>query len=415
MFTSLIPKGAFARDTPSRLETIMPTLHPTQPLPPQSSRRVWLAQLSKGAGLLALPWLATGCATPAASTTPQAPPGDLSAYPPMPAGPETGPGSGADPAVFQQVLGLGRGINFGNIFDAPREGDWGLRADDRFVDLVGEGGFSRSVRLPVRWSNHASPDAAARIDPVFFARVERTVDRLLARGASVLLNIHHYRQLDGDPLDPGEFAVDPAVVDQRFLALWQQIAERFANRGPALMFEIYNEPHGRLEPLWNDLLSRALRVIRHRNPQRVAVVGPTEWNSANALPRLVLPPDRFVALTVHHYEPFEFTHQGADWVQPMKPLGTTCCSAQQQHLMLRLLDLAVADAQRRRRPMLVGEFGAYSKAPLASRVAYLRLMRSAMEARQLPWMYWELASGFGIYDPAAQRMRTELFDALFGP
>jgi endoglucanase len=373
-------------------------------------RRACLAALA--AGCTAAPLLA-GCAgggsgarEPAAATPPDA----LAAYPRMPEGGD----SGAAPAVHRQVNALGRGINFGNVFDAPREGDWGLRADDHLIDLLGEGRFTRSVRLPVRWSNHASPDAEARIDPAFFARVQRTVDRLLARGCSVLLNVHHYRQLDGDPLDPGEFAVDPAVVDLRLLALWRQIGERFAGHGPALMFEIYNEPHGRLEPLWNDLLSRALRVIRQRNPERVVVIGPTEWNSANALPRLVLPADRHVALTVHHYEPFPFTHQGAEWVNPRLPTGVDCCDAAQQALALRLLDLAAAEGRRRGHPVLVGEFGAYSQAPHAARMRYLRFMRDAMEARGLPWMAWELASGFGIYDPVAQRMRDGLFDALFG-
>jgi len=385
---------------------------PRPPATPLSSRREALGRLATLAGASALPLVFSACAGspngPAAA--PPATAEALAAFPLSPTGTDTG----ADPRVHQQVQALGRGINFGNIFDAPREGDWGLRADDEFIDLVGTGTFTRSVRLPVRWSNHASPDASARIDPAYMARVERTVDRLLARGASVLLNIHHYRQLDGDPLDAGETAVDPTVVDVRFLALWQQIAERFANRGPALMFEIYNEPHGRLEPLWNDLLSRALRVIRQRNPERIVFAGPTEWNSANALPRLVLPPDRFLALTVHHYEPFEFTHQGADWVSPAKPVGLGCCTAPQQALMLRLLDLAAADARRRQRPMLVGEFGAYSKAPLAARVAYLSFMRQAMEARKLPWMYWELASGFGLYDPATHQFRPELKAALFG-
>jgi endoglucanase len=374
-------------------------------------RRATLARL---AGLGTWPLLLAGCAggaEPATATTPAAtPPAALAAYPPMPAGPETG----AAPSVHEQIRALGRGINFGNVFDAPREGDWGLRADDHLVDLLGRDGLARSVRLPVRWSNHASPDATARIDPAFFDRVQRTVERLIARGASVLLNVHHYRQLDGDALDPGEFAVDPAVVDLRLLALWQQIAERFAGHGPALMFEIYNEPHGRLEPLWNDLLSRALRVIRQRNPERTVVIGPTEWNSANALPRLVLPADRHVALTVHHYEPFRFTHQGAEWVQPRLPTGVDCCDAAQQALALRLLDLAAAEGQRRNYPVLVGEFGAYSQAPLDGRLRYLRFMRDAIEARGMPWMVWELASGFGIYDPVARRLRSDLHDALFG-
>lgn len=375
-------------------------------------RRTCLRGLGMGLGMGAWPLLLTGCASPAVAPAPAPAPTSamLAAWPPMPAGAE----SGADPSVFRQVLALGRGINLGNIFDAPREGDWGLRADDHLLDLVGQDRFTRSVRLPVRWSNHASADATARIDPAFFARIERTVDRLLQRGASVLLNIHHYRQFDGDPLDPGETAVDPAFVDQRFLALWAQIAERFAARSPALMFEIYNEPHGRLEPLWNDLLSRALRVIRRHNPTRVVVIGPTEWNSARALPRLVLPADRHVALTVHHYEPFRFTHQGAEWVNPRLPLGVACCDAAQRSEALALLDQAASEGRRRGYPVLVGEFGAYGQAPQESRVRYLRFMRDAMEARSMPWMAWELASGFGIYDPTARRMRPELFEALFG-
>ena len=390
------------------------TRHHPAPLGTRAAcRRSWLAALAGAAGSLAWPGLLGGCAAgsePFPAHAAPAAPDALRAYPPMDSGAE----SGAAPEVHEQVQALGRGINFGNIFDAPREGDWGLRADDHLIDLVGQGGFTRSVRLPVRWSNHASADASARIDPVFFARIERTVDRLMARGASVLLNVHHYRQLDGDPLDPGETPVDPAVVDLRLLALWAQIAERFARHGPALMFEIYNEPHGRLEPLWNDLLSRALRVIRQSNPTRLVVIGPTEWNSAKALPRLVLPADRHVALTVHHYEPFRFTHQGAEWVSPRLPLGVSCCDGAQQAEALALLDLAAAEGRRRGYPVLVGEFGAYSKAALDARVRYLRFMRDAMEARAMPWMAWELASGFGIYDPAERRMRPELFEALFG-
>jgi endoglucanase len=335
----------------------------------------------------------------------------LAAYPPMPAGPAVP----VSAAAKQRVQALGRGINFGNMLDAPAEGAWDLRVEDRFIDLAGEPGFVQSVRLPVRWSNHASPDAQAAIDPAFMARVDDIVRRLLAKGVTVVLNMHHYRQFDGDPLDKGEAAVDPAVVDLRFLAMWRQIAQHFAGFDPRLVLEIYNEPHGRLDTRWNDLLSRALRVIRESNPERTVVVGPVVWNSASALPRLVLPPDAHLVLTVHHYEPFDFTHQGAEWSTPPLKTGVHCCNRQQRELMTGLLDLAQREAARLGRPVFVGEFGAYDKAALPDRVAYLRFMRQEMEARGLPWMYWELAAGFGVYDRERGAFRSELKTALYGP
>ena len=48
---------------------------------------------------------------------------------------------------------LASGINFGNMLEAPTEGEWGLKADDEFINLVGAtGGIGKAVRLPVRWS-----------------------------------------------------------------------------------------------------------------------------------------------------------------------------------------------------------------------------------------------------------------------
>jgi endoglucanase len=330
-----------------------------------------------------------------------------------------GPSPGASAQALTTAKSLGQGINFGNMLEAPNEGDWGLRAEQRFVDLIGSTGLTTSVRLPVRWSNHASSDAQALIDPAFFARVDTVVDALLARGATVILNMHHYRQLDGDALDPGERSVDTAgdnnLLRVRLLAMWQQIANRYAKRPPQLLFEIYNEPHGMLEPQWNDLLSRALRVIRSSNPTRLVVVGPTLWNSATRLSQLVLPPDANLVLTVHHYEPFEFTHQGAAWITPTMPAGVDCCSAAFTQRMTELLDTAVSESTRLGYPVFVGEFGSYEKGALPARVRYLGVMRSEMAKRQLPWFYWELASGFGLYDPAAGAYRKELKDALFGP
>ena len=68
------------------------------------------------------------------------------------------------------------------------------------------------------------------------------------------------------------------------------IARTVQGRGPRLLFELYNEPHGRLdgEP-WNVLAARALGAVRRTNPGRVVVLGPAGWNGAGELRRLAVP------------------------------------------------------------------------------------------------------------------------------
>ena len=335
---------------------------------------------------------------------------DIGAYPPMPN--DAPPGASA--SATATAAALGRGVNFGNMLEAPTEGAWGLTVTDDFIDKAAAAGF-KSVRLPVRWSNHASADAPFTIDAPFLVRVDGIVDKLLAKGLVVVLNMHHYRQLDGEAPDAGERPVAAAVHDVRFVRLWEQIAAHFQGRNSRLVFELYNEPHGRLngEP-WNVLAARTLGVVRRTNPDRIVVIGPTRWNNASDLPLLKLPNDANLIATVHNYSPFSFTHQGAEWVSPVLPLGVTCCSAAQQADMVAPLDVAKAWSAAKRYPVYVGEFGAYGKADDASRIAFNRTMREAMESRGMTWSYWEFAAGFGVYDPVKLSFRQPLLDSLLG-
>lgn len=334
----------------------------------------------------------------------------IDAFPPMP---KDHP-PGASHAARATAAALGRGINFGNMLEAPREGDWGLTVQDEFIDVTADAGFA-SVRLPVRWSNHADATAPYTIDPQFLDRVDSVLDKLLAKGLYVVLNMHHYRQLDGDALNHGEFAVDDAVLDVRYVALWQQIAARFHDKNDHLVFELYNEPHHRVTPeKWNDLAARALTVVRKSNPTRVVVIGPTSWNNAKALSSLRLPNDANLIVTVHDYQPSTFTHQGAQWFHPAPPTGVHCCDARQRAAAIAPLDMATRWSDAAGYPIFLGEFGSYSKADMPSRATYTRFMRDQAEARGFSWAYWELASGFGVYNPAAHAWRDPLKDALLG-
>jgi endoglucanase len=310
---------------------------------------------------------------------------------------------------------LGRGINLGNFFEAPIEGYWNMKYDDNLLDRVKEAGFD-TLRLPVRWSNHAAASAPYKIDPVFMKRIQGVVDAALARGLNVVMDMHHYRQLTGEGLDEAEKKVAQEIVEERYLLLWRQVALQFRNHPQQLLFEPFNEPNKRLDGAsWNSLFEAVRKIIRETNPDRYLVVGPAQWNNAEALGALKLnAKDRRLIVSIHHYEPFDFTHQGAEWttIDMQKSRGTRCCNAGQLASIEKPLLTAIAWSRKEQRPIWVGEWGSYEKAPIESRITYTKAMVAALKRHELPWAYWELAAGFGIWDPKENRWRADLKAAL---
>jgi len=299
---------------------------------------------------------------------------------------------------------LGRGVNYGNMLESPREGDWGIRFRDEYPPLVRQAGFD-SVRIPVRWSSHTAASAPYAIDPAFLARVTAIVDLNLAAGLKVVLNVHHFDEL----------YADPGAQRERFLAIWRQLAEHFSGADERLSFELLNEPHDKLvAEVWNALLADAIREIRTTHPTRWIVVGPDQWNSVKRLEQLKLPAaDRRLIATVHYYLPFAFTHQGASWVRPAPPVGKTWTATAEEVAAIERDFAPVAHwAKTNDRPVFVGEFGAYSRADLESRVRWTRQVRQTCEDAGFSWAYWELAAGFGILDPATNQWRPQLRSAL---
>jgi len=320
--------------------------------------------------------------------------------------------SAVTPETCAVAHALKRGVNLGNMLDAPREGDWGVKLEPAFIDLAA--GSFQAVRLPVRWSNHAAPTADATLDEAFAARVDQAVDALLAKGVYVILDVHHYTQITGDSQHPNEFAVDPSVMETRLLNLWRQIALRYKDRSPKLLFELLNEPHGRLNgEAWNALAARTLAVVRASNPSRSVLIGPGEWNAIPELPKLRLPRDRNLIVAIHNYDPFAFTHQGAEWLPQKFPTGVACCDAGQRKVISDVLETARRWNQANGYPLYLGEFGTIDKVDMASRESYARTVREEAERRGIGWAYWELASpSFGMYSPKTNSWHEPIRRAL---
>ncbi len=311
-----------------------------------------------------------------------------------------------DPFVQNQKLG--RGINLGNGLDAPNEGDWGVTIKSEYFDLIKSYGFS-SVRIPVRWSAHSELDHPYTIYPVFMERVTTVIDQALARELMVVVDIHHYQ----------EIMTEPEENKEKLLHLWGQIGTQFRNHSLDLIFEVLNEPNDALtDSLWNDYLVAAIDTIRVSNPHRTLMIGTANWGGVSQIDQLYIPPiDTNLIVTVHYYDPFHFTHQGAAWVQ-----GSNAWLGTQWHLSHPDTTNVINDfnkvrdwANANNRPIYLGEFGAYKAADMDSRIRWTNFIARLAEKRTFSWSYWEFCSEFGIYSDETGQWNTGLLEALIPP
>jgi endoglucanase len=300
---------------------------------------------------------------------------------------------------------LGRGINLGNALEAPAEGAWGVTLKAEYFKAIKDAGFD-TVRLPVRWSAHAREAAPYMLDSKFAGRVDWAVDQALANHLNIILNVHHYGAMDAEP--------DANLA--RLEGIWKQIADRYWQRPATVFFELYNEPHGKfVDAKWNAAIPKLLAAVRVSNPTRPVIVGPPFWNAIWSLDKLALPKeDRNLILTIHYYDPFQFTHQGAPWAKGADQWkGRQWIGTQAEEGAIRkAFAKAAAWGQSHNRPVFLGEFGAYQEADMKSRARWTNFIAREAERQGFSWAYWEFCSGFGAYDPRADAWRAPLKSAL---
>ncbi len=309
--------------------------------------------------------------------------------------------------AFEMNKKLGRGINYGNMFEPSSEGEWGTVWKPEYAEMIAGLGFNH-VRIPVRWepSARSMENPPYTIHNSFFNRIKQVVDSALNNGLYVMLNMHHHETVYKDPDGQTE----------RFLAQWKQIAEYFKDYPDKLLFEVLNEPHDNLTPeKWNKLIPQALQVIRKSNPQRMVVIGTANWGGLGGLNDLQIPDDPNLILTIHYYNPFHFTHQGASWSgeKSKEWLGTEWNNTPAEHESVQEdFEPLVALSKEKNIPVHIGEFGAYEKADMDSRARWTNYLSRYFEEQGWSWAYWEFSAGFGIYNPESETYNPKLVDAL---
>ncbi len=323
--------------------------------------------------------------------------------------------------AFARAQHLRHGINASEWF--AQTGNYSAAqtnsyTDDGDIALMAQLGFDN-----VRLSIDAAPLSRAlfgRDNSGFLGRLDHAVDQMLAKGMAVQIDIHpesDYKKSVSSTSD----GVD------RFVMLWRKLAAHYADRNPDLIFyEIMNEPEDRDPYHWAGVQARAAEAIREAAPKNTIIAtGPNYSSIADLLTQHPLA-DGNVIYNFHFYEPHEFTHQGAGWGgtwwiythdipypatedSMQKSLAEVPDAANRYALehywldhwdahRIRLqMDAAAAWGKENGVPLICNEFGAYREhTDPASRMNWIRDVRTALEADDIGWTMWDYRGGFGV-------------------
>jgi endoglucanase len=331
---------------------------------------------------------------------------------------------------YDQTGILGRGINMGNFLESPLsqggEGAWinGIHypIQQQFFVKIREAGF-KHVRIPIRWSDYTGSDTPYTIDPDFMDRIQEVVDWALDEELVAVINVHHYNEMMDD-----EDANDLAYHKARLHAIWAQICDVFTIGSYSvadLCFEPLNEPNNRVTyNEWNNIIADITELVWDTKGQtnRKLVIGTANWGGVGGLEQLVLPLSCTAGntiITYHYYEPFQFTHQGAEWVSGSDAwLGTswTATTAQRNEITNHFDQVVSWNENNGHFELWMGEFGAYNKTTNdMQQRAWTAFCTREAEKRHISWAYWEFCSGFGAYDWQTGSWRYHLLNGPLIP
>ena len=292
----------------------------------------------------------------------------------------------AQTSPSDMVTQMGRGINLGNVFSAPIEGNWAEVVEQQYFTDVASAGFT-NVRIPIdffgiRTTGDTSGYSATAgtsgsytgipadyvVLSTYLDRIEDVIDWALLAGLIVTLDFHGadlkseflYTFDSGESEYTNPTSARRAADNEKFRAIWTQVADRFKNHADDLLFEIINEPYFEMSAAeMNTLNTDILAIIRGSggsNGTRNVIItggGATSHNAPLQIEPSIISGDSYLIATFHYYQPFNFTSSSAD-SRDNESWGTS----QQNNLLTTRFDEVSAWASLNDIPVFLGEFGA---------------------------------------------------------
>ncbi|MBR5089858.1 MAG: glycoside hydrolase family 5 protein [Ruminiclostridium sp.] len=268
------------------------------------------------------------------------------------------------------------------------------------------------VRIPIDFN--VLEDDNGGYSETGFGYVKGAVDMCKKNGLNIIIDLH---KTAGFSFDNGENEFgffDSEELQERFYRLWEQIAERFGNDPVHIAFELLNEVTDQsFITAWNRIAKECVKRIRAKAPDTVILIGSYWNNSVSAVKDLDAPYDDKIVYNFHCYDPLEFTHQHAYWVDPercnVNKDMTYAESGATEEYFENLFAEAIKKASDNNTVLYCGEYGVIEKADPKEELLWYKAINAVFERHNIgrsAWSYKEM--DFGLADARLDGIREEL-------
>jgi endoglucanase len=273
-----------------------------------------------------------------------------------------------------------------------------LPLQEQDIALAAESG-ARLIRCSIE---HTSLEADAKPGEYLeagFERISQLLDWYDRYDLDAILDLHNAlgREYGGDPRLWQESA-----YQDRFVAVWRELARRFADHDRVVAMEPMNEPEPPrgLAEVWNGLALRATEAIRQFCPDKPVIVDSTGYANPSTFTDLQPTGDPNTLYSFHWYGPSKFHCQKRPWIKDQGTYHYPDVYGGQwwdRRTIHQQWAPALEFARVHKVPLFCGEFGCVSETPPMEDVIWLADVISLFDELEIGWTYFHFM--FHTADP----------------
>ena len=277
------------------------------------------------------------------------------------------------------------------------------------IDKIASWGLDH-VRLPIDYN--LVEDNAGNVLEKGYEYIDSAVKWCGEAGLNLVLDLHKTAGYSFDKGEQEKGFFENEALQERFYKLWEKLAKCYGKYSDRVAFELLNEVTDKsYSDKWNEIICRCVPKIRAYAPDTIIIMGGYWNNSPDALPDIVKPYDDKVVLSFHCYDPLEFTHQGAEWVESMDPAFRMAFDGEKitEDYFAERFSAAIETAEKYDAALYCGEYGVIDRANPQDALKWYKAINGAFKRFDISRCAWNYKQkDFGLSDKWIESVIDEI-------